>query len=239
MEMAQNLCHRCSSPLPEGALFCTECGAPQLVLTETDAQRVADERAATSADGSVPLPRATAMGRIRWRPVLRIVIGVSLVVGVFMGLGNLAPGFGLVAWFLVIAAPMLTLNLYQRQVPGAFMDAGIGTRIGMMMGLLMGFIVVAAYSAGEVIYRYPLHQGALMDQQLNELLQKMAAYPAFAAANAAGPPPFLAIYQTPDGRAGAALASGVMLWGFVLVYCMLSGALRGWVRPMPPRNRPA
>jgi hypothetical protein len=237
MEMAQNLCHRCSSLLPEGALFCTECGAPQLVLTETDAQRMTDERAAP-ADGGAPLPRTTAMGRIRWRPALRIVTGVALSAGVLMGLGSLAPGFGLVAWFLVIAAPMLTLNLYQRQVPGAFMDAGIGARIGMVVGLLVGFMVVVADSAGEVIYRYPLHQGAMMDQQINALLQKMTTYPAFAA-NPAATAQFLHIYQTPDGRAAAALLSGAMIWCFVVVYCMLSGTLRGWVRPVPPRNRAA
>lgn len=235
--MAQNLCHRCSTPLPEGTLFCTECGAPQLVLTETDTQRIADERAAP-ANGSTPMPRATVMGRIRWRPALRIAAGVAALVGVLMGLGGVLPGFGLASFFLFVAAPMLTLNLYQRQVPGAFMDGRIGARIGLALGLFMGFVVDMAYSLAEVIERYPLHRGAMMDQQLNDFLQKMAAYPAFAA-NVAGPPPLLAIYQTPDGRAAAALGGGVMMWGFVLVYCVLSGALRGWARPMPPRNRPA
>jgi hypothetical protein len=237
MEMAQNLCHRCSSPLPEGALFCTECGAPQLVLTETDAQRVADERAAP-AGGSMPLPRATAMGRIRWRPALRIAVGVTVLVGVVMGLGSLVPVFGLASLFLIVAAPMLTLNLYQRQVPGAPMDGGIGARISMALGLLLGFMVVVVYSASQVIDRYPLHQGALMDQQLNEVIQKMASYPGFVA-NPAGAAQILHIYQTPDGRAAMALAGGAFLAGCVLVYCVLSGVLRGWVRPMPPRNRPA
>jgi hypothetical protein len=236
METAQNLCHRCSSPLPEGALFCVECGSPQLVLTETDAQRIADERAAP-ATGGTTLPRASAMGRIRWRPALRIVAGVAMTVGMFMGLGAAIPGFGLAAWLLIVAAPMLALNLYQRRVPGAFMDAGIGARIGMALGLFMGFAVVAADSIAQVLYRYPLHNSAKMDEQINALLQKMATYPAFVA-NPAGTAQFLHIYQTPDGRAAMALAGGAFLACILLGYCVLSGALRGWMRPMPPR-RPA
>ncbi len=118
------------------------------------------------------------------------------------------------------------------------MDGGIGARIGMALGLLVGFMVVVADSAGEVIYRYPMHQGAMMDQQINALLQKMSTYPAFAE-NPAGTAQFLHVYQTPDGRAAMALAGGAFLACCVVVYCMLSGALRGWVRPMPPRNRPA
>ncbi len=232
MQTGQILCHRCSSVLPEGSLFCTECGAPQLVLTETDAQRIADERAAAT-DGGVQLPRTSvmsAMGRIRWRPVLRITAGMAAAAGVLMGVGNFAPAFGLAAWFLVIASPMLTLNLYQRRVPGAFMDAGIGARIGLAVGVLVGFMVVAADSAAQVILRYPLHQGTKMDAQINELLQKMMTYPAFAA-NPAQTAQFFHAYQTPDGRAGMALGGGALMACFVLVYCVFSGALRGWVRP--------
>lgn len=230
MQTGQILCHRCSSVLPEGSLFCTECGAPQLVLTETDAQRIAEERSAATGGDTLPLPRSSAMGRIRWRPVLRIVAGVAVAAGVSIVLGSFAPAFGLAAWFLVIASPMLTLNLYQRRVPGAPMDASIGARIGLAVGVLVGFMVVAADSAANVIYRYPLHGGAKMDAQLNEVLQKMATYPAFAA-NPAGAAQVLHIYQTADGRAGMALGGGALLAGCVLVYCVFSGALRGWVRP--------
>jgi hypothetical protein len=222
------LCHRCSSVLPEGSLFCTECGAPQLVLTETDAQRIADERVAAT-DGRTPLPRVSVMGRIRWRPVLRIVAVVAVIVGVSMGLGTFAPVFGLAAWFLVIASPMLTLNLYQRRVPGAPMDASIGARVGLAVGVLVGFMVVAADSAAQVIYRYPLHQGAKLDDQLNQVLQRMTTYPAFAA-NPVETAQFFHLYQTPDGRAGMALGGGALMACFVLVYCVFSGALRGWVR---------
>jgi hypothetical protein len=230
MEIGKNLCHRCSSPLPEHALFCAECGSPQLVLTETDVERVASERSAAAADGSAPLQRASSMGRIRWRPVLRIVAGVAVAVGVAMGVGGFLPGFGLAGWFLVIAAPMLTLNLYQRKVPGAPMDAGIGARIGLALGVFVAFMVVVADSLAQVIYRYPLHSSAKMDGQLNELLQKMATYPAFAA-NPAEAAQLFHIYQTPDGRAAMALAGGAFLACCLMVYCMLSGALRGWLRP--------
>jgi hypothetical protein len=172
----------------------------------------------------------SAMGRIRWRPVLQIVAGMAAAAGVLMGLGNFAPVVGLAAWFLVIASPMLTLNLYQRRVPGAPMDAGIGARIGLTVGVLVGFMVVAADSAAQVILRYPLHGGAKMDAQVTELLQKMMTYPAFAA-NPAQTAQFFHVYQTPDGRAGMALGGGALMACFVLVYCVFSGALRGWVRP--------
>jgi len=231
MQTAQNLCHRCSSPLPEQALFCNECGSPQLVLTETDAQRIADERAAT-AGVNAPPPRATADGRIRWRPVLRIVGAIVTAAAVADALGNMLPFFGIVRTCLIFLGPMFAINLYQRRMPGAQMNAGIGARIGTTFGVMIAFVVTAVNAVFVLIYRYGMHSGAQMDRNINTVMQQsltqaMSAYPNLYP-NPAQTLQVLQYFQSPDGHVAYALLAAACIAGCTLAYCAFSGAMWGW-----------
>jgi ribosomal protein L40E len=233
MEAYQKICHRCSSLLPEDALFCVQCGSPQLVLTETDAQRVADERAATP-DGSAPMPRVSAAGRIRWRPVIHIVVGLSLIMMAVAGMAAVAPGLGFLGTLLILLGPMLALRLYQRRVPGAPMGAGIGARIGAMLGGLMAFVVTAVNVAFLLVYRYVLHHSAEMDEKMSALMQQsmtraIAAYPQLYP-NPAQAMQNVQFYMTPDGHATFALIIVTSLTAAVVAYTSLAGAALGWLR---------
>ncbi len=223
---------------PADSLFCPQCGAPQLVLTEADVERVAAEHA-ISASTTGPMPRISGAERIRWRPVLQIVAALALIAALAVALGAAVPLFSLLGWFFVFSAPMLTLNLYQRRVPGAPMGAAIGARIGIALGLLMAFVLTAENAIGELIYRYPMHNAAKMDLALSTALQsmsdRMATYPSFAG-NAAENQRLLHFFATPDGHAAMALAGGAMLAGGLLIYCFLSGMVLGWLRPVPTRR---
>jgi len=240
MEATQNLCHRCSSPLPVQALFCTECGSPQLVLTETDTQRIADERTALPA-GTAPPPRTVADGRIRWRPVLRIVTAIAAAAAVAATLGNMLPFFGVVRTTLIFLGPMFAINLYQRRVPGAQMNGRIGARIGAMLGILIGFVVTAANAVFVLIYRYSMHNGAQMDQTVNTTLQQnltlaMTTYPSLYP-NPGQMTPVLQFMQSPDGHATLALAAAAFIAGCTLAYCAFTGAAWGWWAVVRSRSR--
>jgi len=242
MEAAQNLCHRCSSPLPEQALFCTQCGSPQLVLTETDAQRIADERAATP-DGSTPQPRVSPAGRIRWRPALRIVAAIAVTAGGAVGLAMIVPSLGFVGTLLFFMGPLFAISLYQRRVPGAPMGAGVGARIGAVLGLLMTLALAAVVLSFILIYRYPLHHSAQMDQKFNAYLQmnmaqSTAMYPSLYP-NPAQTLQVLQFIQSPNGHAEMALVMAGFLCASMLAYSVLFGAFWGWLRPLLARQRPA
>jgi len=227
--------------MPEDSLYCSVCGAPQLVLTEADVERVAAERAVTpSADA--PLPRFTGVGRVRWRPALRIAAMIAVASAAIIGLGSVVPVLSMVGWFAVFSAPMLTLNLYQRRVPGATMGGAVGARIGVVLGILLGFVLTAEYAVAELIYRYPMHNGAKMDQQIATVIAKKiseftATYGA-AAGNAAETVKLFQFFTTPDGHAAMALGFAVMLAGGILVYSVVSCMVLGWLRPLRTRPGP-
>jgi hypothetical protein len=240
MEITKNLCHRCSSPLPEQALFCSECGSPQLVLTETDMERIEAERVAAS-DGSAPQPRASTLGRVRWRPVLRIVAGITLGIGVIAGVAIVVPPLNAAASLLTLFGPLLAIGLYQRTVPGAPMSGGVGARIGWVLGLLLSAMTVAVEAGSTLVARYGLHQGAQMDQEMNAALQQRYAQMMTAYASSSAPASdkaqftqmmqtYMRFTQSPDGHAAQALSVAGFICACVVVYCTLSGALLGWLR---------
>ena len=240
MQADQNICHRCSGVFPEESLYCPHCGAPQLVLSEADAERFAAERAVTPGAPTGPLPRIPGTARIRWRPLLRVVAILALAAAIMLGAGGMLPGLGLLGLFIVFSSPLFTINFYQRLVPGAPMSATIGVRIGLALGVLMSFVLAAVDAIREVIYRYVLHHGATMDQAITAALQKMkdsmASYPTATPSSTEGVRQILRFFSTPDGHAAMALMSGAMMSAGILVYCLLSGMVLGWLRPMPPRR---
>jgi len=241
MQTAQNLCHRCSSHLPEQALFCNECGSPQLVLTETDAQRIVDERAASTGVNAPP-PRATADGRIRWRPVLRIVAAIVTAAAVADILGNMLPFFGIVRTCLIFLGPMFAINLYRRRMPGAQMSAGIGARIGTTFGVMIAFVVTATNAAFVLIYRYSMHNGAQMDRNINTMMQQsltlaMTTYPSLYP-NPGQTMQVLQYFQSPDGHVAYALIAAAGIAVVTLAYSAFSGAMWGWWAVIRFRAKP-
>ena len=243
MDSAPQHCHRCNAALTDSGLYCPACGAPQLVLTEFDTQRIAESRAAQPADGMAQSTPQSGKVPIRWRPVLRIAAALAISAAVVSGLSNLLAPLTFLAFLLIFLAPTLALSFYQRQVGGASMSAGVGARIGIALGIFMGFALSTEEAINDVIQRYPLHHAAQMDAILTAALAKMAAsissYPGMNdAAAGTATQQMLALFQSPDVRAASALAGGAMLACSILIYCVLSGALMGWLRPMRVR-RPA
>lgn len=238
MQADQIICHRCSAVFPDESLYCPQCGAPQLVLTEADAERITADRALAPASATA-MPRLSGSQRIRWRPLLRIIAVLALVAALVLALGSALPGLGLLGLFIIFASPMFTLNFYQRRVSGAPMSASIGARIGIALGVLMAFVLATVDAARELISRYLLHNGAAMDQAISAAVQKMTEQMASNPSAAANAPEFrqmLHFFTTPDGHAALGLMSGAMMAAGILVYSAFSAMVLGWLRPMPQRR---
>lgn len=217
-------CHRCGGELPAGqglSSFCPHCGSPQIFLQDYEQQTGSSEADTT---GAVPPPRPR---QVEWKTAMRCAL---LVAGIAAGLSLLAARVELVSpisWLWTISGSMITLALYQRRRPLAWMDAGIGARIGVVVGLALVVCLGIAAAVGGLVARYGLHSMAGFDAQLTQL---MHAQMEKALAAAPEPPEVQQFFYSPEVRAGMMLAGFAMMSGVLLLLSTVGGAVGGLLR---------
>jgi hypothetical protein len=217
-------CHRCGGELParDGlSPFCPHCGSPQIYLQDYEQQSGAAEADTT---GAVPPPRPQ---HVEWKTAIRCAV---LVAGIAAGLSLVAARVQLVSplsWLWTISGSIITLALYQRRRPLAWMDAGVGARIGVVVGLALVACFAVAIAVGGLVARYGLHSMAGVDALMTETMH--AAFEK-AAAMAPAPPELQRFWYSPEVRAGWVLATLSMMAGFLLVLSTVGGAVGGFMR---------
>jgi hypothetical protein len=160
-------CHRCGGELPASdgvSPFCPHCGSPQIYLQDYEQQSGAAEADTT---GALPPPR---LQQVEWKTAIRCAL---LVAGIAALLGIVAQRVQVVSLFSslwTIGGSMITLALYQRRRPLAWMDAGVGARIGMVSGLALVACLGAALAIGGLAARYGLHSMAGFDAELTQIM---------------------------------------------------------------------
>lgn len=217
-------CHRCGGELSAGdggSPFCPHCGSPQLFLQEYEQQSGAPE---TDTTGASPPPRPQ---QVEWKTAIRCAV---LVGGVGAGLSLLSAQVEVVSalgWLWTLSGSLIALALYQRRRPKAWMDAGVGARIGVVVGLALvgGFAVATAI--GGLVARYGLHSMAGFDAELTQMLHAQVEK---ASATAPQPPEVLQFLYSPEVRAGMMLAGFAMVAGFLLLLSTVGGAVGGLLR---------
>src|SRR5580693_7195839 len=60
-------------------------------------------------------------------------------------------------WLWTISGSMITLALYQKRKPLAWMDASIGARIGVVVGLALVSCLAIAMAGAGLVARFGLH----------------------------------------------------------------------------------
>jgi hypothetical protein len=217
-------CHRCGGELPAGdgaSTFCPHCGSPQIYLQDYEEQTGASE---TDTTGAVPPPHPK---QVEWKTAIRCA---ALVAGIAAVLGLAAARVQLISplsWLWTISGSLITLALYQRRRPLAWMDAGVGARIGVVVGLALvtGFAVATA--VGGLVARYALHSMAGFDAELTQMLHAQIEK---AAATTPEPPEVQRFLYSPEVRAGMMIAGFAMLSGILLVLSTIGGAVGGLLR---------
>jgi hypothetical protein len=217
-------CHRCGGELPASdgvSPFCPHCGSPQIYLQDYEEQSGASEADTT---GTNPPPRPQ---QVEWKTAIRCASVVAGVAAVLSLVGARVPLVSPLTWLWTISGSILTLALYQKRRPLAWMDARIGARIGLVVGLalVVGFGVVMAISG--LVGRYGLHNMALEDAQLttsiHETFEKMVAIS-----------PDLSqirgFWYSSEFRAGMMLAGFGVMSGILLVLSTVGGAMSGFMR---------
>ncbi len=158
----QQVCHVCGGDLPAGrgeSPFCPHCGTPQLFLAiENQSVETGGEPPlaadGTASTGTAPPPRPQ---QVEWKMAIRcaaVVAGVaSLLCLASMRVDQLSP----VSFVWIMSASLITLGLYQRKLPAAWIDVRVGARIGVVVGLFLAIGLGAVVAGHGVVARFAMH----------------------------------------------------------------------------------
>jgi len=229
----QRLCHRCQSVLhieDEGSLiFCWNCGAPQVTLSEELQEQAVAQR--SEASGQLPnsgLTREEYAATqppdllVVWKSVIRITVSVAAALSVACLLLPLQ----FISWM----APSIVMTIYCNRHRETHITAAVGARIGLVCGILCAFGITFAETAQILILRFVFHHGAEMDATILQSLLQAKARVVAQSGQAAADPVFNPLLNIPEFRAGFflfLLACGIAI---LLVLSTASGAFSGFMR---------
>ena len=220
----QEYCHRCGGELParDGmSPFCPHCGSPQIYLQDHEQQNGAAEVTTT---GAIPPPRPR---QVEWKTAIRCA---ALVAGIATGLSLLSQrveAVSVLALFWTISGSMITLALYQRRRPLAWMDASVGARIGLLVGLALVACLGVAWGIGGLVARFGLHSLGAFDAELTQTVHDSFEK---ASTMSPQPPEVKRLWFSPEFRAGLMLTGFAMVSGILLLLSAVGGAVGGFVR---------
>jgi hypothetical protein len=216
----QAYCHRCEEPLlsgDESPAFCPHCGAPQIYLSD------GLETASATGEGSTGVLPPPHPQQIDWKAAILCAVMVALVAAALSVASTRLPAFSFINWLWTISASVVALTLYQRRRPQALMDATVGAKIGVLVGLTLISSIGISMAIAGLIARFGLHNMAAFDGELRAQIQKAAA---------ANPQPadLMRFIYSPEFKAGIMLAGFSMLAGLVVLMSTVGGAVSGLLR---------
>lgn len=145
-------CTRCHQAVEIENLYCPACGLPQLVYSvDNSAGPVQPEnwneavRDASSVD---------------WKAALRAALMFAVPAGLLSSSASPMAFMGLL-WMAAAAA--WTVVLYVRGQRPAWITIGAGARIGLVTGLLGGWLAFGASGGALFVERFVLHQSSQID----------------------------------------------------------------------------
>ena len=229
----QAYCHRCGEELPAVSgetTFCPHCGAPQLRLAlENQSAETSGLEPDGETTGTQPPPLPS---RIVWATAIRcalLVAGIGAVLSlVALRVQVLSP----VSFVWIMSASLITMALYQRRLPAAWMDVAVGARIGVVVGLCLALGLGATMAGWGLIARFALHSMAGFDAQMAQQVQK-----AIQQSTTPIPQDMIGFIQSPEFRAGVMLAGFAFVSVCLTVLSTVGGAFAGLLRAR--RGHPA
>ena len=216
-------CTRCHQAIQANNCYCAVCGLPQLVYP-TDASP--GQTPSAHWDGT-----ARDAGSVDWKPALRAALLLAVPAGVLTS--GVSPLGALGLLWMAIAA-VWAVTLYMRSQRPALITLGAGARIGLVTGLLAGWLAFGISGIALFAQRFFLHQSSqidaewktrvLMGQQMAEQLTS-GMTPADAAQAQAVRAQFQAWMLSPEGHAGMEVFQFATNVVFLLLFAAAGGAL--------------
>ena len=216
-------CTRCHQAVLADNCYCPACGLPQLVYP------------ADAPIGQTPSEHWDGTGRdagsVDWKPALRAALLLAVPAGLLTSGVSPLGALGLL-WMAIAAAWAVTL--YMRSQKPAWITLGAGARIGLVTGLLAGWLAFGISGGALFVQRFFLHQSSQMDaawktrvlmgQQMAEQLTS-GMTPTDAAQAQAVRAQFQAWMLSPEGHAGMEVFQFATNVLFLLFFAAAGGAL--------------
>ena len=217
-------CSRCHQTVQTENCYCPACGLPQLVYPEgvPSGQNLPERWDGTGRDAS----------SVDWKPALRAALLLAVPAGMLSS--DISPLGALGLFWMAIAAAW-AVALYMRSQRPAWITLGAGARIGLVTGLLAGWLAFGGSGITLYVQRFFLHQSSqidalwktrvMMSQQLADALMS-GIIPADAMqAQAAHSQQFQAQMLSPEGHAGMVAFQFASNMAFLLLFAIAGGAL--------------
>jgi len=145
-------CSRCHQTVESADCFCPFCGLPQLVYNSDGAAGPGQPER-----GGEPVRDAS---QVNWKAVLRSALALAIPAGLFCSIPSAINFFGLL---LMAGAGAWVVALYMRSQRPAWITIGAGARIGLVTGLLGGWLAFGASGGALFVERVVFHQSSQID----------------------------------------------------------------------------
>jgi hypothetical protein len=191
-------------------------------------QGVVGEMQGAASTGAVPPPRPQ---QVEWKTAIRCAVVVAGV-GALLSVGAMRVALlGTLSLMWIVSASLITLGLYQRRRPAAWMDVRVGARIGVVVGVCLALALGAAMAGEGLVSRYLLNG-------MGDFDAAMTAKTVQAIQNSKTPVPreMMGFLGSQEFRAGMMLACFGFVSAGLLVLSTVFGAFGGLMRT---RRRPA
>ncbi len=163
-------CPRCHAALPEehegSLLFCSNCGAPQIRVSEELLQEAQKQRAVLDSGLAAGLIGNGHPDAVAWSAAIRYAALAGAVAAALNLLALAIPPVILLAWFWAIGAPVVVLGIYSSKIRPRRLGAGFGARLGLLCGLAIAFGMSVINASGLVLARFVFHNASAIDAGL-------------------------------------------------------------------------
>jgi len=237
--VTSRLCSRCHTVLhreDEGTLiFCWNCGAPQVQLSEELREQIdkqiADQIAGPAAMDPTP---PIAPSAVVWPGAIQCAGLAGAVAAAFGLLSLVLPPVSLLSVFWVVGAPAFILIIYSGRFRQTHITASFGARLGVLSGLAIMLASLMLDTIDLLLRRFVFHTAGPVDIQLSNIFDQMRASFVAQASPATGPA--ISMLAIPEFRAGLILLSVGAFLALYLVFAATAGAVSGYIRSRAPRT---
>jgi hypothetical protein len=212
-------CTRCHQTVENETCFCPHCGLPQLVFASDGSNGPAQPEVWTDT--------ARDASSVSWRPAVRYAFLLGVPAAMLCSEPSPLSGFSLM--WMAVAATWVVI-LYVRNQQSAWITVGAGARIGLVTGLVAGWLSFAINGGSLFVRRYLMHRGGELDAFwkgiVDRSLQLTTSFAPSDPAQAAAYHPLNQVWLlSPEGRAMMWTSNLVTSSLFLLLFSLLGGAL--------------